>query len=845
MPWRDAISHDDARRSDTSPKRRDVLGKKEGSMRRVLCAISLSFLLSTVPGFPQQPSAPPGKAEAGDATGRLPVQRVVLYKNGVGYFEHTARAHGTEDLNIDFSTAQLNDVLKSLTVVDLGQGHITGIRFNSVAPLEERLRSLHLGLGPSATRAQLLDALRGTRVDVKGPAGGASGRILSVEWQKRPAAKGEGLEDVLTLSLVTDTGELRTFDLDPGVTARVADRELDEEVGRYLNLIGSARAMDVRRMTISAAGEGDRDVFVSYISEVPVWKSTYRILLGGQAGSKALIQGWAIVDNTLGEDWKNVRLSLVAGAPQSFVQNISVPYYVRRPEVPLPQSVTLTPQTYEAANAFAPPPPPAGAGVGYGVGGGLGPGSGGGTGGGVFSVGGGAPGLASLEGVIKDPSGAAIPNANVTVRNEATGATQITHADVNGHYSFRNVQPGNSMLSVFSPGFQRYELSNIYLGAGRMNTIQPTLDLGAATETVTVRASAPTVATESASIASLAESLESEAEGKRVGEQFSYDIKEKVTIGKNQSALVPIVQAHVDANKVTVWKKPNVDDDDDQPVIARRALWLTNSSGLTLDGGTFNVLEDDVFQGEGLLDAIRPGEKRLVSYAGDPAVRVMARTKSDENRLRRVQIMKGVMVTTREDRRSTEYTVSDADSQPREVVIEHPNEEGWKPVGDTKPVETTPAAYRYVVKVDPKQSAKLRVEESRAEKSTVELGDLSGQDVQLFIEQKDLTPALHKALEQMLARKNALNDLDAQMKEQQREEQSISSDQSRLRENMKALKGTAEEKALVQRYVGELNAQEDKLAALRARYTELKTKRDQAQAQLDQTVQQISLDETL
>src|SRR5262249_38920790 len=134
------------------------------------------------------------------------------------------------------------------------------------------------------------------------------------------------------------------------------------EVGRYLNLVGSSRARDLRRMIISAAGSGDRDIFVSYISEVPVWKSTYRIILPEKPGDKPLLQGWAIVDNTIGEDWKDVKLSLIAGAPQSFRQDISQPLYARRPVVALPQSAMLTPQTHEATMVEAvpgPPPPPA------------------------------------------------------------------------------------------------------------------------------------------------------------------------------------------------------------------------------------------------------------------------------------------------------------------------------------------------------------------------------------------------------------------------------------------------------------------------------------------------------
>src|SRR5438093_12157041 len=105
---------------------------------------------------------------------------------------------------------------------------------------------------------------------------------------------------------------------------------MNDEVGRYLSLIGSSRARDVRRMALTASGSGDRDVFVSYISEVPIWKSTYRIIFPDKPGEKPLLQGWAIVDNTIGEDWKDVQLSLVAGAPQSFVQNISQPFYTPR-----------------------------------------------------------------------------------------------------------------------------------------------------------------------------------------------------------------------------------------------------------------------------------------------------------------------------------------------------------------------------------------------------------------------------------------------------------------------------------------------------------------------------------
>src|SRR5579872_1577800 len=334
---------------------------------------------------------------------RLPVKRVVLYKNVVGYFEHSARVHGNQELGIDFTTGQLNDVLKSLTVVDLGDGKISDIRYNSIAPLDERLRALRLPFGEQITRAEFLSALRGSRVEVAGKGESATGRLLSVEEEDRTNDSGATYH-VTDFSIVTDTGEMKNFELSPAVSVRLADHELNDEVGRYLNLVGSSRARDLRRMTVSATGNGDREIFVSYISEVPVWKSTYRIMLPEKPNEKPLLQGWAIVDNTIGEDWKDVQLSLIAGAPQSFIQNISQPLYARRPEVALPESAMLTPQTHEATMKAE---TQVVNGVVGGVPGGIGSGSGGGVGGGVFRAG--AAGKAAQEVEVQSENGPPMP----------------------------------------------------------------------------------------------------------------------------------------------------------------------------------------------------------------------------------------------------------------------------------------------------------------------------------------------------------------------------------------------------------------------------------------------------
>jgi hypothetical protein len=760
------------------------------------------------PKAPQPQAATP--AASTDAASRLPVKRVVLYKNGVGYFEHTARVHGTQDLSIDFTTAQLNDVLKSLTAVDLGDGRVSSVRYNSIAPLDERLKSLRLPFGEQVTQAEYLTALRGGRVEVRNGSATANGRLLSVEKIRKQRGR-DDFEDVTTFSIVTDTGEMRNFDLVAGTSVRIAERELTDEVGRYLSLIASSRARDVRRMSFTAAGSADRDIFVSYISEVPVWKSTYRILLPEKPNEKPLLQGWAIVDNTIGEDWKDVQLSLVAGAPQSFIQDISQPFYARRPVVPLPESVMLTPQSHEAtleqyAKLQAPPPPP-----------------------GVSHA------TTSLYGIVKDPSGAIVAGARVTVRNEETGGSQVATTDAQGRYRFNDIQAGNSALFVTATGFQRFNLANIYLGIGRNNEIDATLNLGTANETVEVQGTAPTLNTESSELATTVEKQGTEAEGKSAGDFFEYKIKQKITIGKNQSALVPILQAHIEAEKVTLWNPESA------PL---RALWIKNTSGQVLDAGSFNVLEAETFAGEGVLETIHPDERRLLSYAGDAAVHVKYSSESSEKPFSRIRIAKGIMLMTKEQHAAHKFTIRNADTDSRQVIVEYRAEDGWKLSPPTpQPEETTESYYRFRVAVDAGKTAELLVEAIHPDESRVELTNLDDDVVAVLAQQKRITPALQQAFDSILKQKLKVEGISDQIAERKRESDQITADQGRIRENMKALKGSSEERALLQRYVGQLDSEESRLTALRKESADLSVQENQANTELDRLIMAVNVDE--
>jgi hypothetical protein len=215
------------------------------------------------------------------------------------------------------------------------------------------------------------------------------------------------------------------------------------------------------------------------------------------------------------------------------------------------------------------------------------------------------------------------------------------------------------------------------------------------------------------------ENVPVEAEGKSIGDFFEYDLKQNITIGQNQSALVPIVQSRVEAEKVTVWNADSV------PLLA---LWIKNTSGQMLDSGSFNITEGNTFAGEGVFEVLHPDERRLLSYAGDSALHVKTVTDSTSTSpYTSVRIFKGNMTLVREERKSVKYTLRNADSKARVVIIEHPSQEaeGWKLSPSTpKPEETTASFHRFRVGVDARKTTELAVEESQTLGATTELSDL-------------------------------------------------------------------------------------------------------------------------
>lgn len=659
-------------------------------------------------------------AAVAQATESLPVRKVVLFKNGIGYFQHQGSAPGSQTVEIPLSSSQLDDVLKSLTVLDLGGGRVSSVTYDSEASLDRQMGELPIDPRSAAGIVQFLNQVRGAEIEVDTPSGAVSGRLLSAEL-RMVRGPGDSANQVAEVSIVGADGRIRLVRLETASGFRFSDSRLTEDLLRSLTILAGAARGDVRRLGIHLAGQGERQLLVSYTAEAPIWKTTYRMVV---EGGNALLQGWAIVDNTTPLAWDDVELSLVSGAPSSFIYRLSQPVYGDRPEVDIAQGPQVRPEVHDSATEYRAAAP------------------------------------------------AGVPE---------------------------KVQE------------QRVQLRSLFSESGSVS--------GSVTDSMEEV---------------MRRSMGDAAETLSRAEQFEYRIPHRVSIDRNQSALIPILQQDVKAEKVTLYTRGR------SPELPRLAVWLTNETGMTLDGGSFTVIDSDVYAGEGLVETIQPGEKRLLSYAVDLAVDVGTRQGTESRRVEQISASQGVLKFVRKHVETTTYTIRNGSIQGRTVLLEHPVQPGWSLIGENRPVETNDDFYRFRVAVDPQKTATYVVEAEFPEETVHRISELSPEQIELWVRDRSLPASAREALQNVAERRRRLADLTQQLNLLSGEEQQIFQDQERIRGNLEGLRATAEESRLRQRYIDQLETQENRLQEIRQERDSLQQQADRLRSELNQMIANLS-----
>lgn len=707
------------------------------------------------------------------AASTLPIKRVVLYSNGVAYIERRGVVTGDAEIDLRFRQSQVDDVLKSMVVIDRGQGKIGSISYGSSQPASARTAEIPFSVDAetedsSDSRgglANILSQLQGDNVSIVHAKGTATGAVVTVDRKDTLVGpKGDDQKVTAEYSVVigSQIGELTSIPLSDIRSVKLLDANTRRDLNEFSDAVASARRRDSKTITISAHGSGQREISVSYVVAAPIWKTSYRVVLDEKGDP--FFQGWAIVDNVSDDDWRDVELSMISGSPVSFIQNLQKPLYRYRPIVPIPDDLNLVPQIYD---------PEAGDGIGFGSGNGTGDGDGSGSGGGNVSV---------------------------------TPSQKGLFSSANGNY-------------IVSSGFQ---------GSGLSDSLA-TDDTGVNTA----------------------------ATGEAVGDLFEYKILAPVTVEKNRSALIPIVQTRMEGERVSILRDEAVpsaqeeasSDEDDLTAPpsssaprGRIGLRLKNTTNLTFEGGPLTVMDSGAYAGEALMERLKPREDRLISFGVDLGTLIRTKTVEDRQPAKIIKAVEGVFQIHYFKTLKKTYWLSNQTPNPRVFYIERPVRKGWELSADTpKPASTTARFYRFRVELKPFETQEIAIGENLGMMDKYELRTLSPKDLLALVVKKTIDEATRAKLAPLVDLRIKLNDIDVKIERGEKETEEITADQARLRENIEALTKTNSAKDLIARYISRANEQESRLETLSTERRALLAEKDTLEKQLANAIIDLEL----
>ncbi|HEV3339666.1 MAG TPA: hypothetical protein VG125_04900 [Pirellulales bacterium] len=669
------------------------------------------------------------RAEEPMSQASVPLKRIVLFNSGVGFFEHAAEIEGDAQVELKFNVENVNDLLKSMVLQDLGGGHISTVTYGSRDPITKTLKTFAIDLTDNPTLAQLLDQVRGEQVEIDAP-NKVSGTILGVETRKQKV--GDDVVQVEVLNLLTIDG-LRSVKLESVGRIKLANEKLDAELRQALGVLAMGHDNEKKAVTLQFLGQGKRPVRVGYIQEAPIWKTSYRLVLAD--GEAPFLQGWAIVENTTEEDWNAVSLTLVSGRPISFVMDLYQPLYVPRPVVEPELFASLRPQTY-------------------------------------------GQDMAKREAEFADKAGGARRS-----RAGLVGALGGTGG-------------------AFPPP----------AAAAGPNTGLPTSGKSAM---------------------AINRGVESLAEAGNVGELFEYAIGTPVTLGRQKSAMLPIVNDSVKGDKVSIYNERV------QAKHPLNGLRLKNSTDLHLMQGPITVFDDGAYAGDAQIEDLPPGGERLISYSLDLKTEVAFEAQQSPQQLVRCRLVKGTLQTTNKLERRRNYTIKNSGREAKQVLIEYALEPGWTLVAPKEPGEKTRDRYRFAVAAEPGKPAKLEVAEDMTVSQQFALTNLDDNAIRYYISAKVVGDKVKEALAEVVRRKQQLSELAGKKQELEQRIAAIDQEQTRIRQNMQQLDRDSD---LYRRYVKKFTDQEDEVEKLRGQINSLAAELTKRQTELDGYLAELNLD---
>ena len=661
----------------------------------------------------------------------LPVRKVVFYKHGMGYIEREGKIKDNATVSLSFRTDQMKDLLTSFFALDLGGGKIASVQYETRDPLSRQLQDILITVPEQAALSQFMAQLKGARLTAKAAGESVAGRILGIE----PLNEIIGSQEVRTgyrLVLLTDAGPIRSLDLFAVSEFTLADEALQRDLRRLMDLSLDSKYTNRKKLTVSAAGQGERDLRIGYLIEMPIWKCSYRIIFDEKKkDSSALLQGWALAENTTEDDWKDVRISFVAGNPNSYVMDLYSPYYVRRQQVPIP----------------------------------------------------------GLQGLAVDWAAVSSPDLMDNL--------QALEPEIKQETARSRESPGSAASGGRGGGPGRR-------GGGRPQSMdQPAAPAPAALNTGKGTSQL------------FASSYDATATGAGIGELFSYEAREKVSVPRGQAAMVPILSKQINGRRLLYFKESFSPKPAD-------AFVVRNDTDLTLEAGAITFFEGSTSLGEGILGhTLPPGSQEVVPYAQDASVDIIPQQKTHREPHFRGRLVEGILTLTSVETLTNDWKIVNRGKEPATLWLHQPKTAGFSLNKPEKPLKEVDNHYRFEVPLKAGETVDFVIEEKRNVNETVQLAQSDKEKIRFYAAQPYLSPgakAFMIELSELMAKSAALQ---RQVNEWTQQVKRLDEEQTRLRSNLQSLRtDVPREQELRAKWVAALAANEDQLVERRAKLDE-------------------------
>jgi hypothetical protein len=638
-----------------------------------------------------------GKAKGPESP--LPIRQVVLFNSGVGYFQREGDVSGDARIDLTFPVGDINDLLKSLVLQDLGGGRISSVNYDSQDPIDKILRSFALDLNNNPAFGQILNQARGEKIEIlrqekkDAQVAKITGTIVGMEVQRRPAGKDLVVDEEM-LNLLGPNG-LQAIPMEQVLGVKFLNPVLDNEFQRALKVLASSHDSQKKLVSLGFNGAGKRAVRVGYVVERPIWKTSYRLRM--ESNGKLSLQGWALVENTSDDDWNEVRMVLVSGKPISFQMNLYDPLYIPRPMVEPELFASLRPPVYggsmdalAALGAAAAKEPMAGGGFGGGAGGG------GKGGGGLGQI------ANPLTGAQRFPaSQAGQNNFNPYAQNGVNFGLQMP-----GNAGLNNTTLG---MNAAGPNLKYQNANNFDLNVDNMRNNRLTYEeLQLRRQVQDQKAGDARKAGASIAGLNFKEGIQSVATAEEIGDYFQYMLDQKINLPRQKSAMLPILDQAIDGTKVSIF---NESIHAKYPLLG---LKLKNTSGQPLTQGPITVYENSTYAGDTRILDLQPNEERYLSYALDQGTEVKSESKAVPSSQMNFKIGEAHLTARFKVRQTRTYTIKNRSTKDRTLIIEHPIRSDWKLIEPEKPLEKTRDLYRFTTLVAAGKTVTYDVVEEQA-----------------------------------------------------------------------------------------------------------------------------------